>query len=229
MLIERCLDGPFPSLSRNSERQDGVWHPSTINACLPKMLLDYYGIDIWPKDLGLLMTVATHDAVRDHVAEYLRAEGLHPAVEFAVSDEDLNLSGHIDVLWDGGLCDIKTLNQWGYERYVKDSTAGYWWDQLECYLRMSQTEQGWAILVDRSAGPGLGRYIVYEHRQSDERWSRVLARLTFAQMAVDTDEMPDSRTIEEMSPAEDCSKCRLQNFCYGYSKVSEFIDAMSAI
>jgi hypothetical protein len=222
--IRPLLDGPYPSLDH--ERETMVWHPSSLGKCLPKMMLDYFGVDTMQKDAGLYLTCQVHDAVRDLLAERLAAADLHPDVELAVRDDGLNLAGHIDVIWDGGLADIKTANPWSFKQLTANPEKGYWWNQLEAYARMADRAEACVVLVDRASAPGAAHIEVYDHHVSDERWEQVVTVLTFAQQMVELDEMPDRDTIMALVDEPRCANCDYLNFCTAYDKISEFVEAV---
>lgn len=222
--VRHLLGGPYEALSK--ERETHVWHPSSLGQCLPKMMLDYFGVDTMRQDLGLYVTCEVHDCVRDLLAKRLDEAGLHPNVELGVRDDNLNLAGHIDVIWDHGLADIKTTNPWTFKTLTESPEKGYWWNQLEAYARMADREEACVLLVDRASIPGSPNVEFYSHRISDERWSEVVTTLTFAQQMVDLDEMPDRETIMQLVDDPKCGNCDYVNFCTAYDKISEFVEAV---
>ena len=79
-----------------------------LGKCLPKMMLDY-SASIRCRMTRVVSTCQVHDAVRDLLAERLAGRPA-PRCGTGCARRWLELAGHIDVIWDGGLADIKTAN-----------------------------------------------------------------------------------------------------------------------
>lgn len=226
--IER-LAPPYPDdLYKKAERQEGVWHASSLGYCLPRMLLDYHGVDTLRMDLSLLLVNVVHEAVQRVLANALEQGEQHPECEFAVADEGLNITGHIDILYDDGLIDVKTASPWLYNMVNGDPETAYWKLQMESYMRMAQRESCEVVMVDRSMPVGDARASVFEYYVNDERWDTVLRMIMAGEDAVESDEIPFRADLDALQPHVDCDNCKsnIRSFCQAYQSVTEFVEVV---
>jgi len=229
MRTSELLAPPFPDeIYQKHDRQEGVWHASSLGYCLPRMLLDYFGVDTMRMDLSLLLVNVVHNAVEAILMNALEQAGKHPELEFAVADEGLNITGHIDVIHDEGLIDVKTASPWLYKKVVEDPESAYWKLQMEAYMRMAQREECEVVMVDRSMPVGDTRASVFQYYINDERWNTIMRMIMAGEEAVESDEMPFGDELTALQPHVDCANCYgpIQSFCGAYQQVSEFVQVV---
>jgi len=229
MLTSARLAPPYPvELYQKPERQTEVWHASSLGYCLPRMILDYCGVDTMRMDLSLFLVNVVHNAVQSALANALEQEGLHPDCEFAVADEGLNITGHIDILHDGGLIDVKTASPWLYKKIAEDPEAAYWKLQMESYMRLAERDHCEVVMVDRSMAVGAPKFSVLTYYLNDERWNTILQMIMAGEEAIEEDEMPTRDELTGIQPHVHCDECRsiVGSYCGAYMQVTEFVEAV---
>jgi len=178
------------------------------------MLLDYHGISE-PHGLEIHMISAVHDSVCEWIEREMLALGLNPKREYYVETDVL--CGSIDILWEGGIIDVKTSNPWNF-RKLKEGKNGWWDCQIEAYMRMADVEVGHVIIVDRAGGKS-GSWVVREVHRDDKVWDKAMVKVLTCQQCLESGDMSSAVPFDCSCNSAVSSYCKIGN-------VDEFIAAV---
>ncbi len=188
MLNRQWPDGgiPLPNPYRHDSHTDNYFHPS-VHAMFGEKAIYHTLHPELRKELDRsesytrLMTPLMGTMVHTLIQQKLILAGLveEQDVEISLVNEQRHWRGHVDLVFRGDLCDIKTKNSFGFQRLTKPDNS--WIYQLNPYMDEMGKDEAVVLVSEMGIPWGFKEFVIPKSNQVlDEiysKWERVTEAL----------------------------------------------------
>lgn len=200
------------TITADTDRRKGCFHPSSINKCLRYQMYEYQGAPSATIPARRIEQGIQFDALAAEWANRLTDIGYEVSTQqpLPIAGDFHGLAGTCDIYLPQlpALIEVKHTNMARMKRVKEKGLMedGWWW-QVQCYLWMAQCNHG-LVLMEAVDFFGRLHYHLHPIDVDHDAITSIRNRLIILNRYLDQDEMPPG----DCSPPQDCPYFKV---CYG--------------